>query len=216
MHGTRAEVSGRDLGEVIHRDAAGLVFKTKHDAATAPGEQVSWWEWVQRHVDYRLEALEEAIGQALGMKAGELRRALTAEIDLLKRQVAQLRAEFDADRNLRALQAEIQAARADVPKFPDLAAKQTEMRKEVANLKRELEATRNRLTLVHIELGTTRYQLEKKFAKPTVTVTLNTPEFSFVVKDDDPSASAAWQRFMENVVESNPTAKFEGQTDGKA
>ena len=165
--------------------------------------------------------MEEAIGQALGMKAAELRRAFRDEVDPLRRQVAQLRAEFDADRNLKALHKEIEDARRDVPRLPDVearfAAKQAEAKREIASLKKELAATRERLTLVHTELGQVRYQVGKS-PKPAVTVTLNTPESSFIVRDDDPAASAAWQRFVENVVESNPdaTAQIEGRVNGTA
>ena len=165
--------------------------------------------------------MREAVGQALGMKAGEVRAQLRDEIDLLRRQLTQLRAEFDAARGLEALQAEIAAARASVPKLPDLEAqfesKQSETRRELARLKHELASTKERLTLVHTELATTRFnlsRLESAPPKPVITVSLNTPDSSFVVKDDDPSAATAWREFLENVARNNPTA--EGHINGKA
>ena len=225
--------NGRDRDEVVRRDArGGLTYKVNHDARVsgswaiappkaAPVQQSAWWEWVKTHVDREIDALREATGQALAMKAGEVRAALSAEIDLIKRQVAQLRAEFDADRGIKALQAEIAAARASVPKLPaiaaDLEAEQAAMRKEIARLTRELTAAQTRITNVHVELSQTRYdlsKLESKTPKPVVTVTLSTPQSSFVVRDDDPGASAAWQRFLENVVQSNPAA--EGRVNGSA
>ena len=123
-----------------------------------------------------------------------------------------LREEVAVERKLKALKEEI-------PRLPDLEAqfesKQAETRREIARLKRELSVTRERLSNVHVELSQTRYGLsvlENKSPKPVVTVTLTTPDSSFVVRDDDPAASVAWQRFFENVVEFNPD--LEGRVNG--
>ena len=206
-----------DSDAVSRRDGAtsGLIYKTRvrqprdRELAApappiAPGEQVAWWQWVDTRIAHDIETLVDTLYEAIGQVIATERRSARAEVDLLRRQLAQLRAEFDADRGLKALQAEVAAARADVPKLPDVearfAAKHAEARREIASLKKELEATRARLTLVHTELGTVRYQFEKKSPKPVVTVSFNTPESSFVVQDDDPAASEAWRRFAENSV----------------
>ena len=92
--------------------------------------------------------LSDAIGEALGMKARGAPRARRRD-RLLRRQLVQLRAEFDADRGIKALHAEVASARADVPKVPDLVAafeaKQATLTREVATMKRELATTRDKL-----------------------------------------------------------------------
>ena len=66
--------------------------------------------------------MREAVGEALGRKAAEVRADLTREIDFLKRELGVLREEVAAASKLKALREEIAAAQAAVPKVPDIVA----------------------------------------------------------------------------------------------
>ena len=198
------------------RDATGgLVYKTHINGPSppksAPAQQGAWWEWVRTHVTREQEALVEAVGVVIASKCGEVKDQLSSEIVLLKRELTILPEEVAVERKLKALKEEI-------PRLPaleaQLDAKQAETRKEIARLRKELSVTRDRLTVVHGELSQTRFNLSRleSTPKPVVTVTLSTPQSTFIVRDDDPAAAAAWRGFLENVVESNPD--LEGRVNG--
>jgi hypothetical protein len=87
---------------------AGLIFKTRVQESrevpqpakpTAVTSDEPWWKWTERRIDYRLDAFGEAVGQALGTKACEVRETLQHEIELVKRESEQLRHEFNARSN---------------------------------------------------------------------------------------------------------------------
>jgi hypothetical protein len=86
---------------------AGLIFKTRvqesrevpQPAKPAVTSDEPWWKWTERRIDYRLDAFGEAVGQALGTKACEVRETLQHEIELVKRESEQLRHEFNARSN---------------------------------------------------------------------------------------------------------------------
>ena len=202
-------------------DFDGSLARLSVDAATYASSKTPrttpypWHEWVSKNLDYRQDFMRDVLANIIADLRREMRAAFESELGLVKRELAVLRTEV-AVRNL---QSEVADARANIPQLPDLEAqfesKQAETRKELARLKRALDTTKDRLTTVHGELSQTRFnlsQLESKTPKPVVTVTLSTSQSTFIVQDDDPAASAAWQRFIENVVESNPDA--EGRVDG--
>ncbi len=122
-----------------------MVYKTHEEPAAAA--EKPWWQWTREHVDYELEVLREALGQALGMKGREVRGDLMREIDFLKRELAVLREEVAAASKLKALREEVEAAQATIPRVPDLVAslkaQQAEMRKETARLRRELATAKD-------------------------------------------------------------------------
>ena len=195
-----------------------MIYKTRVNRRDEPPPkatsalQAPWWRWVEEHVTREQEALVEAVGVVIASKCGEVKDQLSSEIVLLKRELTVLREEVAVERKLKALKEEI-------PRLPaieaQLDAKQAETKKEIARLRKELSVTKDRLTLVHTELATTRFnlsQLESKSPKPQVTVTLSTPESSFVLQDDSTGASEMWRRLIENVVENNPGA--EGHING--
>ena len=113
--------------------------------------------------------MREALGQALGTKAAEVRGDLTREINLLKREFAVLQGEVAAANKLRALQEEIMAAKAAVPQVPtivaDFEAKQTAMKKELRDLKRELATAKDKIADLNVEVSQSRHvisELEKQ------------------------------------------------------
>ena len=109
------------------------------------------------------------LAEALGTKAAEVRGDLTREINLLKREFAVLQGEVAAANKLRAFQEEIMAAKAAVPQVPtivaDFEAKQTAMKKELRDLKRELATAKDKIADLNVEVSQSRHvirELEKQ------------------------------------------------------
>lgn len=149
-----------------------LVHKTNNDARVEP-ETKPWWEWTKEYVTGEFEALHEAVGQVIGMKASEVRGDLLREIGFLKREFAVLKEEVGVVRSLASLKEEIAAARADTPKVPDLVAslkaQQAESRKETARLRCELSAAREQIRTLNVEISQTNYVLSEMEKKPRPT-----------------------------------------------
>ena len=162
-----------------------------------PDETARWQRWIEEYVAAQLVVMDEVIGRAIAMERRDFRAALKTEVDLIRRELDVLRTEV----GVRNLQSEVAAARADVPKLPDIearvSAKQTEMRKEIAHLKRELAQTKDRLAYARVDIGQVEFglkQLEKK--PPTVEIKMQTRDSQFTLKDDDPETSALWRQFV--------------------
>src|SRR3954471_3667438 len=80
----RADVLRRAHENAGHaRRAPNMVYKTRDDARVADEAPVAadaraapvvakpWWEWVQEHVDHRLEVFAEDVGEVIGVKTQE-------------------------------------------------------------------------------------------------------------------------------------------------
>jgi hypothetical protein len=90
---------------------AELIFKScvqeSSEAPQAPEPPAAssaepWWAWTERYIDFRLDALAEAVGERFGSTGHELcevRKALQREIHLVQQESEQLRREFNAGSN---------------------------------------------------------------------------------------------------------------------
>lgn len=212
------------------RDQPELVFKRHEQEREPPRPEPSsaqdWQRWTLAEIEYAVDTLRDATGMVLGQKSREVRDALGAEVDLLRRQLAQLRAEFDADRGIKHLHEEIAAARADVPQIPAIeervAAEQAGMKKEIARLRSELKSTRDKVADLRVENSQVNHALslleKKQLPKPSIQVSLSTPDSSFILRDEDRGALSAWQRFLDCALTSNSDAEasVKGRTNGAA
>jgi hypothetical protein len=130
--------------EVVYKDGPGLSVADNGDAdngdaaasasasalatsGTAVGEP--WWEWVERHVEYRQSVMHEVVGQVLGEFQAQAREHcerevghVKRELELTRRELGILREEVELERGLRDLRAEVDEARKEVPKVPAIAA----------------------------------------------------------------------------------------------
>jgi chromosome segregation ATPase len=161
---------------------------------------MAWWEWVDRRMDYRLDAMTEATGQVLCQFRAEARDEVDIakrELALLRRELTVLREEVGLERGLRDLRDEVEEARAKIPKFERLEAKQ-------ARLQCELDATKNKLNRLRTEQSITDYglsELRKKTeaaarAAVQVDVEFETARFTTTLH---PDAAAALRQFAEVV-----------------
>jgi len=105
------------------REGCELVYKTNDDAHVDTTEQLPWWQWVERHVDARLAATGEATGEVIGEFHNEAMRELATlrrECECLRREFAALQESVGLERGLRDLRSEVDEARAQVPKVPEM------------------------------------------------------------------------------------------------
>ena len=106
-----------------------ILYKTNADARidTTTDPTTAWVDWVDDRIQANNEAIVEGIGSALGDYCGQQVAPLKREIELLRRECECLRREFAAlqesvglERGLRDLRSEVDEARAQVPKVPEM------------------------------------------------------------------------------------------------
>jgi chromosome segregation ATPase len=118
-----------------------------------------WWEWTERHVDFRLDAFSEAVGQVLGAKTSEVYETLGHEIELVKRESQQIRHELNARVELEREREALRAKSAD--------AERTQHKSELESLRRELALVRGELGIdrglraLYDEVATARSEVPK-------------------------------------------------------
>jgi hypothetical protein len=94
--------------------------------------------------------------RALSARAAEVDRV---EHENLRREMLQLRAQIAVIHGLRALQGEVETARAEIPKLPAIVSQlqtettnaRTDTNKKIATLERELAATKKRLNRSRVD-----------------------------------------------------------------
>lgn len=137
-----------------------LVFKTNESARVEQPEQ-SWWQWTQEHVAFHVEVIQEAMGRVVAHE----RRAFREEIGLLKRELTVLKEEVAVERGLKSLQTQIDDAKADTPRLPDIEARveaaQAETKREIARLRRALEKAQSKISDLQVEASQTEYVLRE-------------------------------------------------------
>ena len=123
----------------------------------------AWAAWVDDRITAAIDVNNEAVGQALGEYCGQQIAPLKREIELLRREVTQLREHVELERGLKELRTVVDAARRQVPNFPKiverLEAGQSRLRREVADAKEKLGDLRVDASLTNhrlAELGTAR------------------------------------------------------------
>lgn len=157
-----------------------VVYKTHvpddADALAAPIVAKPWWEWVQEHVDHRLEAFGEAVGEVIGTETQETREAmkqenrdLKRELKLLRREFNTLREEVGLERGLRDLRSEIVKAHRQVPKIPAIESRlraeatisRVDMDTKIVALQRELETAKRTVSALKARQSNFNFNLER-------------------------------------------------------
>jgi hypothetical protein len=112
------------------------------------GSELPWWQWVDRRIEACLEAHSESVGTAIGEYCGPQVAALKRELELLQREIVQLREQVGLERGLRDLRREVEDARAQTPKIPEIAAR---LEAGQERLQRELETAKTKLKRVRVD-----------------------------------------------------------------
>src|SRR5262249_10980375 len=105
------------------------------------------------------EAIIEAVYSHYGPKTEKLKR----ENELLQREVTQLREQVGLERGLRELRNEVEEARSQVPRVPDLV---SGLEKTQKHLERELAKTKEKLSRVRVNQSVADFKL-KELARET-------------------------------------------------
>jgi hypothetical protein len=204
---------------------AGLVYKRRDDALVAAAnpkvarteDPVSaddnavsepWWRWVEKHCDYRMDVMSEAVAEALGWTRAEMREhterevgTLKREIELMRRELAAMREQVALERGLRALRDEVAEARAEMPKLPAITAR---LEADQVRLRGELDATKRKLQANQLVMGASLSKLRKQAAAARVAASvemeLETSSAHFVMRDIHPAAAQALHEFASQVV----------------
>jgi hypothetical protein len=182
-----------------------IIYKTNHDAAvgssparsTSAGAELPWWQWVDERLESCLEANNEGVGVALAEYCAQEIAPLKRELELLQREVTQLREQVGLERGLRDLRTQVEVARAQVPKIPEIAAR---LEREQGRLQRELESTQQKLKRTRVDQRIADYQLNKlreatEARSAAVEMKLETSISSFTMRDIHPDAASALKNF---------------------
>jgi chromosome segregation ATPase len=191
------------IGGQQHREVE-IIYKRRDDAlvdhapserSTSAGSELSWAEWVDQRIAACLEPLYESVGTAMGEYVGQQVAALKRQIELLEREIVQLREQFAIERGLRDLRSEVEAARAEVPKLPAIMGR---FEKEQEGLRREVEKQKARLNRARADQSMTDYRLSElqKSAKARATeIEMKLETASFTMREVHPNAKAALRDF---------------------
>jgi hypothetical protein len=201
MRQARAHVAECKTAAPANRSSAtGLVYKEN------PNARVFEEPTVVRSDDIFTEAEFGVLAELIVELRQEMRAHVEAEVGKLAAEFALLQKEVALERGFQALKAEIAAARADVPKVPEIEARvdarQSELAAEQKRLERELAKTKDRLGKVQVNQSVSDFELQKhiKQSKPAVELHFETSASSFVVRDLHPDAAAAWRDFCSDLM----------------
>jgi chromosome segregation ATPase len=103
-------------------------------AAAAEDANLPWWEWVQKHCDFRARAMQEAVGECLAHFQKEARDHCDRECTLMNRELAITRKELESAGDARALAHDAMA-------------------RELAATKRELELLKQEFVILREQVG---------------------------------------------------------------
>jgi hypothetical protein len=213
----------RDRASAHDRSSApklDLVFKTRDDAqlpaddadddddtararsvSVASGSELPWQEWVESFVDDRLLAAVDQIGKEAGELLDELRR----ELRLLQREIVQVREQLGLARELKELRGQIETAKNQVPKLPELMSglkqDQTRLQREVARTKEKVSKLRADQSIADFKLN----ELRKATAARSTAIEakVETTVSTFRMQQIDPDAAAALKSFATATLESS-------------
>jgi hypothetical protein len=184
------------------RQCEELVYKTHVNDAPAERAhtELPWWTWVERFVDGRLTAAAEGMGEVLGEFHDEALRqiaTLKRELDQTRQELTVLREQVGLERGLAALRSEVDAARAQVPKVPAIAAR---LEAGQAQLRRDVEATKGKLNRLRVDQSIADHSLAElskaTAARAAVLETkIETTISSFTMREVHPEARTALRNF---------------------
>jgi hypothetical protein len=142
----------RDNARVADGDDGASVERTlpaRRGSATS-GSEMAWWDWVDKRIDYRLEAFarttETAVGQVVGEIRAQMREHCAREVGIVKRELEQQRRELTVwlrEQVLecgRALREEAKAAREQDEHERDLLVRELSALREQVGAEREFKA----------------------------------------------------------------------------
>ena len=162
--------------DIVTRAGGELVYKTNPNARVpAPPASAPAVAHVDGYAfnDHQADILARLVAE----QRKQMRAHVAAEVEGFKREIFVLREEMRLEREVRALHDEVAAARADVPKIPEIEArtdaKQSKLAAEQKRLERELAKTKERLGKVHVNQSLTDYELRKHIKQSPVGVELH-------------------------------------------
>jgi hypothetical protein len=132
--------SVRDATARLMRSAgfSAETFSCGADLTAAEDANLPWWEWVQKHCDFRARVMQEAVGECLAHFQKEARDHCDRECTLMNRELAITRKELETAGDARALASkELHDA----------------MARELAATKRELELLKQQFVILREQVG---------------------------------------------------------------
>lgn len=191
--------------QVARTEADDSLIDRSADVAPTTESELPWWQWVQRHCDYRMDIVNESVAQVIAWTKDEMSEEcerevgiVKRELELMRREVSALREQVGLERGLRALRDEVAEARAEVPKLPAVTAR---LEAEQARLRDELDAAKRKMQGNQLVMDGSLSKLRKEAAAAraaTASVELKleeTSSSSFVMQTIHPAAAAALREF---------------------
>jgi chromosome segregation ATPase len=139
--------------------------------------------------------------------------ATCRELELSKRELALLQREIGLERAVRVLHDEVEAAKTEIPRLPEIearvGAKQSKLAAEQKRLGEELAKQKDRIGKLRVDQSVTEYGLKedlkelKRAQQPVVELKFESVDGQFTMRDMHPDAAAAWRRFVRELTEAN-------------
>jgi chromosome segregation ATPase len=157
-----------------------------------------------------LEAHTEAVGTAMGEFCGPQVARLQREVELLRRELTTLREEVGLERSLRDLRTEVEAARAEVPKLPEIAAR---LEKEQLRLRCDLERTQKRVSRARVDQSMANFKLDElgkqiESRSTAMEMKFETTVASFKMNEIHPDAGRALRSFADEALKGDRGEKI--------
>jgi chromosome segregation ATPase len=134
---SRAFLAGEELQQSKVQNAPSSDVPADDDGGAAEDAK-PWWEWVQKHCDFRDRVMQEAVGECLAHFQKEARDHCDRECTLMNRELAITRKELESAGDARALASK---ERHDA------------MARELAATKRELELLKQEFVILREQVG---------------------------------------------------------------
>jgi hypothetical protein len=216
------------LGAVIASERRDMRATVKREGDAIKGEFEQ--QWRELTVSLREQMLE--CGRTLREEAKAAREQLEQadaatrrELELSKRELVLLQREIGVERAVRALHDEVEVAKSEIPRLPEIEArvdaKQSKLAAEQKRLGEELAKQKDRLGKLRVDQSVTEYGLKedlkelKRAQQPAVELKFESVDGVFTMKDLHPDAAAAWRRFVRELVEANEGTMFPNDPTGR-
>jgi hypothetical protein len=175
------------------------------------------WQKEDGLIQSRLELLQREV--TMLRERQEQEDALTRyEIGIARREYAVLQKEIGLERAVRALHDEVEAAKTEIPRLPEIEArvdaKQSKLAAEQKRLGEELAKQKDRIGKLRVDQSVTEYGLKedlkelKRAQQPVVELKFESVDGQFTMRDMHPDAATAWRRFVAEMVASNDGTMF--------
>jgi chromosome segregation ATPase len=206
------------LGAVIASERRDMRATVKREGDAIKGE----FELRVRELSVSLHEQVLECGRALREEAKAAREQADAatrrELELSKRELALLQREIGAERAVRALHDEVEVAKSEIPRLPEIEAR---IDAKLSQMAAEQEKTRDRVSRMRVDQSVTQYCLKedlkelKRAQQPVVELKFESVDGVFTMKDLHPDAAAAWRRFVREMVEANEGTMFPNDPTGR-